>query len=244
MAITTAIALSELSQDDLKDIQYRLNRVGFDAGAIDGLFGPKTLDAWADFKEANHIDDPAFLEQIGPSSYGLLKKLSDEEKDKIHDFSTKAGTIAAIRYECDRQGLKLRSQQAYVLATTEHETGGTFKPVEEGDYPGGPRDLKAFQRKLRYYPYFGRGFTQITWKRNYELYGRKLGLDLVNNPGLAKEPNVSLFIMVDGFKTGAFTGKKITDYINSSKTDFVNARRCINGLDKAQHIAALAQKYL
>ena len=47
-----------------------------------------------------------------------------------------------------------------------------------------------------------------------------------------------------GFKTGTFTGRKITDYIDAQKTDFVNARRCINGLDKAQAIADVAKKYL
>ena len=48
---------------------------------------------------------------------------------------------------------------------------------------------------------------------------------------------VALFALVHGFKTGTFTGRKITDYINRSETDFVNARRCINGTDKATEIA-------
>jgi hypothetical protein len=51
-------------------------------------------------------------------------------------------------------------------------------------------------------------------------------------------------VLVHGFKTGAFTGRKITDYIDAQKTDFVNARRCINGLDRAQDIANMAMKYL
>ena len=242
--ITTAIDLKDISIDDLKDIQSRLNRLGYDAGQVDGLFGPRTLDAWADFKEDNHIDDPNFLEQVGPSSYDLLKKVSNDVKGKIHNFDTRLGTIAAIRWECQRQGLTTRSQQAYVLATVEHETANTFKPIEEGEYPGGPKNLKAFQQKLRYYPYFGRGLVQLTWERNYQLYSRKLGIDLVKNPDLTKNPNYALFILVDGFKYGVFTGKKLTDYVNSSKADFVNARRCINGLDKAQHIADLAKGYL
>jgi predicted chitinase len=244
MAITTAIALSELSQEDLKDIQTRLNRLGFDAGNVDGLIGPRTLDAWADFKEEFQLDDPNFIEQIGPSSYDLLKKTSTEAQGKIHDFTTKLGTIAAIRYECNRQGLTLKSQQAYVLATVEHETAGTFKPIEEGDYKGGPRNLKSFQKQLRYYPFFGRGFVQLTWLSNYQKYSQLLGVDLVKNPDLSKNPNIALFVLVHGFKTGAFTGKKIADYINDRKADYVSARRCINGLDRANDIAKLAQKYL
>jgi hypothetical protein len=49
---------------------------------------------------------------------------------------------------------------------------------------------------------------------------------------------------VHGFKTGAFTGGKITDYINNHQTDFLNARRCINGTDKMLQIANLAKKFL
>jgi hypothetical protein len=39
---------------------------------------------------------------------------------------------------------------------------------------------------------------------------------------------------------GTFTGRAIMLYINASQTDFVNARRCINGVDRAQDIAAIA----
>jgi len=90
----------------------------------------------------------------------------------------------------------------------------------------------------------GRGFVQITGRNNYAHYAAKTGKDLVNNPDLALEPQTALFILVDGFRTGAFTGKKITDYINGSGVDFYNARRCINGVDRADEIAALAEKYL
>lgn len=233
MNFTKAIALNQLSQDDLKEIQSSLNKLGFDSGSVDGLFGPRTLDAWADFKESINQDDPEFIEQIGTSSYNALVKAVSEQKGKVHDFSNKQGTIAAIRYECDRQLLTLSSQKAYVLATVEHETDRTFKPIDE--YGGS---------KTRYSPYWGRGYVQLTWQSNYQKYSQLLGVDLVKNPALAKDPNIALFVLVHGFKTGAFTGKKLSDYVNASKKDFVNARRCINGTDKAQHIANLANRYL
>ncbi|NTV99164.1 MAG: carboxypeptidase, partial [Chlorobiaceae bacterium] len=34
------------------------------------------------------------------------------------------------------------------------------------------------------------------------------------------------------------------DYISSNHTDFINARRCINGTDHAGDIARLAEKFL
>ncbi len=55
---------------------------------------------------------------------------------------------------------------------------------------------------------------------------------------------LSLFVLVHGFATGAFTGSKLTDYVNKHQTDFKNARRCINGLDKWAEIKTLAQGYM
>lgn len=162
---------------------------------------------------------------------------------KIHSFGTKQGTIAAIKYECEQNGLVIPEQIAYVLATVEHETGGTFKPVTEAYWLKNP-DKYLKEHHGDYYPYYGRGFVQLTWDYNYKKYGEILNIDLLNNPSLALNPNVALFILVHGFKHGTFTGKKLTDYINTDKCDFVNARKCINGLDKAKHIARLAKKYL
>ena len=71
-----------------------------------------------------------------------------------------------------------------------------------------------------------------------------LSLDLVNEPDLAMRPGVALFVLIHGFKTGAFTGRKITDYIDETKTDFIKARRCINGSDRAHEIADIAKGFL
>ncbi len=157
-----------------------------------------------------------------------------------YTFTTGKGTMAAIKAECLKQGIGLPSQMAYVLATTDWETGHTFEPVREAYW----KDEDWRRRNLRYYPYYGRGYVQLTWEDNYRKYADILGIDLVKNPDLALEPQTALFILVHGFKTGAFTGKKITDYIRAGKTDFINARRCINALDRAEEIAALAEKFL
>ncbi len=81
---------------------------------------------------------------------------------------------------------------------------------------------------------------QITGRRNYTYYAKKTGKDLVNHPELALDPPTAVFILVHGFRNGIFTGKKITDDIKAGEVDIVEARRCINGLDCAEKIAALA----
>lgn len=156
------------------------------------------------------------------------------------DFSTKEGTIRAIKDECIKQGIGLNTQVAYVLATVKWETAQTFKPVKETFW----KSEEWRKTNLKYYPYYGRGYVQLTWKFNYSKYSKLLDMDLVNNPDLVMNPDIALFILVDGFKHGAFTGRKITDYINKDKTDFINARRCINGIDHAKNIALLANDFL
>jgi hypothetical protein len=49
--------------------------------------------------------------------------------------------------------------------------------------------------------------------------------------------------MFDGMTKGIFTGKKLSDYIADGRRDYVNARRIINGTDRAKEIAAIADDY-
>jgi hypothetical protein len=148
--------------------------------------------------------------------------------------------IDAIKQECKAQGIGLDTQIAYVLATTEWETAQTFKPVREAFW----QSEEWRRTHFRYYPYYGRGYVQLTWKGNYQKFSTILGIDLVGNPDLAMNANIALFILVYGFKIGTFTGRKISDYITAHSTDFYNARLCINGHDRATEIAALAERYL
>ena len=161
-------------------------------------------------------------------------------KKKEHDFSTKQGVMDAIKWECESQGIGLDAQIAYVLATVDLETGGCFEPIKESFW----LSEKWRRKNLRYYPYYGRGFVQLTWRRNYRKYSKILDIDLESNPNLVMKPNISLFILVHGFKNGVFTGKRLDQYVNIDKCDFVNARRCINGTDKAVEIAEMAGDYL
>lgn len=157
--------------------------------------------------------------------------------------SAKDQAVTEIRAECAKQGIGQTAQVAYVLATVEHETAGTFRPVREAYWL---KDPDAYLKKAHpdYYPFYGRGYVQLTWKANYANYGALLGIDLVGNPDLALDPAIARFVLVHGFKTGAFTGKSISDYVNGGNVDFVNARRCINGIDKAHEIASIAHKWL
>jgi predicted chitinase len=238
----TTIALSKLDQPSLLKIQQLLLQAGFPPGELDGLYGPNTLAAWASFKKSVHLDVHQLIDKIGKGSYSKLLEKAQENKGKIHDFSNKAGTIAAIKWECNQHGLTLPTQQAYVLATVKHETAGTFRPLEEYGKGRGRTYGKPDPQTGKIY--YGRGFVQLTWKSNYQKYSKILGIDMVNKPELACDPNVALFVLVHGMKHGTFTGKALPQYVNKRQTDFYNARRVVNGTDRANHIAALARTFL
>jgi predicted chitinase len=226
--------IKDLNISQSKELQSLLNRHGYNL-TVDGIIGPKTETAFNAFKSSVFLGVPSF---IGVSTIEALRQTRTPLKSS-YDFSTKEGTVKAIIEECKKQGLTLKTQISYVLATVEHETNRTFKPVKEAYWL-----TEDWRRKnLRYFPYYGMGYSQLTWKENYAKYGKLLNIDLVGNPELALNPKYALFILVHGCKTGTFTGKKIEDYINKSKTDYRNARRVINGLDKADHIAALARNW-
>jgi hypothetical protein len=70
-----------------------------------------------------------------------------------------------------------------------------------------------------------------------------VGVDLVKSPDRALDLTNAIPIMFVGMKQGIFTGKKFADFFNRSKDDWVNARKIINGLDKARLIASYAKKY-
>ena len=133
----------------------------------------------------------------------------------------------------------LRNQTAYLLATSFWETAHTMKPVVEAFW------LSENWRKnnLRYYPWFGRGFVQLTWKANYARAENELGVPFTQDPSLALDPDNAANIAVLGMLEGWFTKYKLDDFIDLQHSDFLHARQIINRMDKATEIAAIAQHY-
>lgn len=84
---------------------------------------------------------------------------------------------------------------------------------------------------------------QLTGRSNYRKAGSAVGIDLLKEPTKAEEPNIAARILVWGMSTGAYTGKANRDYLDKSPPDYVNARRIINGTDKASLIAGYAKTF-
>lgn len=157
-----------------------------------------------------------------------------------------------ILAEADRRQVNNEFLSA-ILATTAWETGFTMQPVREAFWV---KNAEAWRKKnLRYWPYYGRGYVQLTWTRNYQkatdYFVKVLGIDVdfVKNPDLVMKPEYSAIILFQGMLDGWFTNKKLSDYLDgineSDKEDlreFTNSRRIINGTDKQVEIGLLSLK--
>lgn len=185
-----------------------------------------------------------FFRQVRSSLFGALRQSQVEGLTSILDA-----------WESDHAAWDDR-WLAYALGTAHLETAMTMLPIRErggsayfnrrygieGDNPARARRMgnTASGDGARY---AGRGYVQLTWKSNYRRAGDKLGVDLVGNPDLALDAAVAAQIMFDGMNEGWFTGKTFSDYFDGETENWVQARRIINGLDKADNIAGYATAY-
>lgn len=149
--------------------------------------------------------------------------------------------MEAILNEWIKRGLCDLRWLAYMLATTYHETAQTMQPIEEYGKGKGKAYGKVDPKTGK--AYYGRSFVQLTWKFNYYSMGKILGIDLVNNPEQALQLNYATQILFEGMIRGTFTGRRLALYFTEKETNWINARRIINGLDKAEKIAEEAKLF-
>lgn len=178
----------------------------------------------------------AFYNQIRHSLFG--GKLTQGQVEGIN----------AILHEFHQRGLTDKRWLAYILATAKHETSNTMQPIEE--YGKGKGRKYGSKIKMSGQPYeepdkiyYGRGHVQLTWYENYERMGNELGVDLLHKPEMALYMDVSVKVLFIGMIKGMFTGAKLKTYFNDDSEDWINARKIVNGLDKAQLIAGYGKKF-
>lgn len=185
---------------------------------------------------ASVIDHTAFFKEVRKRFFGGI--LQQRQVDGINAI--------LLGWEARYPAGDLR-KLAYMFATTQWETNHTMQPVREAYW------LSEMWRRnnLRYWPFYGRGYVQLTWQDNYQKMGDILGINLVENPDLAMEPSTAANIMFIGMERGTFTGEKLSDYFDGAHADFNGARAIINGDDDVNHneipdsidIGNLAQGY-
>ncbi len=156
--------------------------------------------------------------------------------------------LAALAQDSDVQDVRWA---AYMLATVKHECANVWQPITErgstsyfdkynagtvlGKRLGNTQPGDGFK-------YRGRGYVQITGRINYAKLGKVLhmGTQLLDDPNLALKPEIAYAIMSYGMRKGTFTGRRLEQFFNATETDYLNARKIINGLDQGQKIQGYA----
>ncbi|MCD9028468.1 LysM peptidoglycan-binding domain-containing protein [Luteimonas sp. BDR2-5] len=131
--------------------------------------------------------------------------------------------VPHLNYAMAEANINTPQRQAMFIAQLAHESGG-FRYLEEiasGAAYEGRADLGNTQPGdgVRYK---GRGYIQVTGRHNYTQAGRALGLDLVNNPGLAAQPE-------NAARIAAWYWNSRNINAAADRGDFVQVTRLING---------------
>lgn len=173
----------------------------------------------------------------------LRREFYDEIRSTLfagHLTQPQVDGLELLLDEGEKRTVEQRSL-AYVLATVHHETARTMQPIREfglgrgHDY--GVPDPDTHQA------YYGRGFVQLTHKANYQTMSTKLGVDLVADADRALDPTIAASVLFVGMTEGLFTGRKLADFFGAGGSDWYNARKIVNGLDRAQLIAGYGLSY-
>ncbi len=99
--------------DDVSELQLRLGALGFDAGRVDGIFGPMTQDAVGDFqRNAGLVSD----EVCGPETIASLRRLEGRGGD---------APVTGVR---ERERLRRRASSATQLRVAIGSVG-TPEPI-------------------------------------------------------------------------------------------------------------------
>lgn len=206
---------------------------------------------------------------VAPSGFG------DEAAfyDWLRDNSMLGPTISATEFKgCSGiaracAGAKWPiSYTAYAFATAYLETAHSMMPVQEANWLSPAAQQAYFTRmyditgqrpdKARELgnlspgdgaKFCGRGYPQMTGRKNYQAAGTYLGVDLVGHPEKAMEPEIAAGVMIWGMGRGGFTGRRLSDYLPASGTatraQFVPCRTIVNGHDREGDVADYAVNF-
>ena len=150
---------------DIQAVQVKLTGAGYYKGAIDGSYGPQTAAAILSY---------AVQHELGDQGVGLGTAM-------LTDFA---------RYDVSSP-----LRMAHFIGQGAHETQG-FRFFTEY---GGPSYFAKYDGRKELgnthpgdgYAFRGRGIFMITGRYNYEVYSKRLSVDLTNHPERAADPDMA-----------------------------------------------------
>ena len=181
---------------------------------------------------------------VADAGANVLYKATGGKLGKGGSAAAKEQLIQAM----DQGGITDPKSKAMLMANVDHESGGFTKTEENLNYSakrlqqvfpkyyqsvedaradaGNPEAIanRVYGGRMGNteagdgFKYRGRGALQLTGKAQYEAMGKKLGVDLVNNPDLAADPKYSAQIAVAHWKaSGADKAAQAGDIVGARK---------------------------
>lgn len=234
--------LSEKGVNEFKD----KNQLG-NTEEFKGVIGAQTASIYFDeiVSGGGKVNRAKFFTAFR-SQFGALNNSQVQGYNAIFDY-------------WDKSNLSDNRWLAYALATAFHETGEDMQPVREGFASSDQVSINAvtslFNRGIigenyalpeaNGKSYFGRGLVQITFGDNYKKLGKAIGIgkDLYDNPSLALDMDIAVKILFVGMVDGLYTGHSLQMHFFEDRTNWFEARRIINILDKADLIEGYGKKF-
>lgn len=159
---------------DVRAMQRRLTARGY-AVAIDGALGPKTYAALFNCMAQRNLKERAAALGQGAAKYFATVPI-DTDLRLIHFLGQTC--VESMSYR------SMRELWGPTPAQTRYEGREDLGNTRPGD---GMR-------------FMGRGMLQITGRANYAAVAARLGLDLVNHPELAEQPDIAVATACDYWK--------------------------------------------
>ncbi len=178
-------------------LQANLAAAGYSPGPLDGRWGAQTLAALMAFAAQHQATDT--VHELARSAIGAMVGKDITMPLRIVHF------IAQACHE-SRGWVDLQERGGQDYFTRLYEGRADLGNTEPGD---GAR-------------YHGRGIFQLTGRANYVTFGRLLGLNLVDHPDTAAQPDVCVRIAVQYWVSRHLNEKADQD-------DFAGITKAING---------------
>jgi len=186
------------------------------------------------FSEAYEFSDLAGIY----SETAVMSQLTPDLVIRIFPYAPRANIekyLPLVRRALTERGLVDKAMILMALATVRAESA-TFDPISESpspyntELPGRPFNKYDWRQDLGNMGppdgarFKGRGFIQLTGRKNYKFYGALLGYDLIGNPELANTPQPAAQILAAYLKQNELSIRSAL-----AAGDLAAARRIVNG---------------
>lgn len=177
-----------------------------------------------------------YIDTLSPAQKQNLDIITDEVKTAFSNPKTQAGILAIVAKE---SGFKTKPELSYANtsnASIKRIFGSRVSALSDAQLDTLKKNDKEFFERVYGknsgvplgntqdgdgYKYRGRGFNGLTGRSNYDFYGKKIGVDLVNNPDLLNDPKIAAKALVMYFRIqAASNANKIAQYNAKTPEDF------------------------